>query len=162
MRHPYHNAPYHHIRLNKADASSIPAAQGTQWQQVSQILLWTAINVALFTSWHALSLMGIWLIESSHTAGLHSRSILRPTIRTSHPQTLSSTPNSTKRSNQALKRAISHNQRVRQIWQRPYDIHVLACHLGMSSSVFCRDGGCGFPIRGLIASIVVVASLQTR
>lgn len=73
--------------------------------------------------------MGIWLIRLSHTVAHHSRSTSRPTTRILHPQTPSSIPNSTRRSNQASKRETLHNQRVSQIWDRHHDVYVLACGL---------------------------------
>ncbi len=73
--------------------------------------------------------MVLWLTQSSHQVALHSRSTSRPTIRTLRPPTPSSIPNSTRRSNLAWRRETSHNQRVRQIWRRCCDAHVLPCNL---------------------------------
>ncbi len=73
--------------------------------------------------------MVLWLTQSSHPVALHSRSTSRPTIRTLHPPTPSSIPNSTRRSNLALRRETSHNQRVRKIWRRCCDVHVFSCNL---------------------------------
>ena len=70
--------------------------------------------------------MDIWLTQLSHAVALHSRSISRPTIRTSPRPTPSLTPNSIRPSNQELKRESLHNQRVRQIWHRFCDIYLLA------------------------------------
>ena len=140
-RPTHHNVSYYSIRINKADASSTLAAQGTQWQQVSYFLPRKEINLRSVYLFARVIFEGYLLIQLSHTVALHSRSISRPTTRTSLPQTPSLILNSTRRSSQASRKETSHNQRVRHILHTSYNVHVLSCCISHLSSLACCGDG---------------------
>lgn len=82
----HHHLPYYCIRVNIADASSILAAQGTQWQQVSYFFLGNSAIALCLPSFARVIFDGYL----AYPVVAHSRPSLKKYLKANHKNLASS------------------------------------------------------------------------